>query len=409
MANTRLQKLSEAGAAVLVELRGLYPDARPLSGDEVVAALPEGDLVLSYLGSEKTLVLATAFEERTSGLVVSPDADGIRQIQAVASRVRVWIATRLQSNDDYGGEAAARELLRILLPDEALALARKARRLVVLPDGPLNDIPFDLLLALSGDAELEGKAVVHAASATVYLNRLRAPERPGPQTLSALVVADPLYEREPRPGAKYPEAGALIAQVLPGTSAAELESIAAQLSGVVEAADEFATMRRWAAAVPVALDAALDAIRNGDLSEAEAQLALAREAHDAVAGWDVDYVTLPIWIETGDATIDAVEEIVAAARAGRTAEAQRLADEFAELADEAVRADRALQITISEGGGLVAAAPLARLAAAIRAVDDQRAAVADLLAEERRGGGDASIIGLQRRLVYSVAAAQKPT
>ena len=179
--------------------------------------------------------------------------------------------------------------------------------------------------------------------------------------------------------------GPVDSPIPPGTSAPDLASIAAQLEGVAEPADEFATMRRWAAAVPVALEAALAALRNGDLSEAEAQLALAREAHDKVAGWDVDFVTLPIWIETSDATIEAVEEIVAAARAGRTAEAQRLADEFAELADEAVEADRALQIAISEGGGLVAAAPLSRLVAAKRAVDAQRAAVRELLAEERAG------------------------
>ena len=195
----------------------------------------------------------------------------------------------------------------------------------------------------------------------------------------------------------------------PGTSAPDLASIAAQLEGVAEPADEFATMRRWAAAVPVALEAALAALRNGDLSEAEAQLALAREAHDTVAGWEVDFVTLPIWIETSDATIEAVEEIVAAARAGRTAEAQRLADEFAELADEAVQADRALQIAISEGSGLVAAAPLSRLVAAKRAVDAQRAAVGELLAEELRGDGDVSIIGPGRWLVYSVAVARNPT
>ena len=42
-----------------------------------------------------------------------------------------------------------------------------------LPAGPLADIPFELLLALSGDPELEGKPVVQAASATVYLECLK--------------------------------------------------------------------------------------------------------------------------------------------------------------------------------------------------------------------------------------------
>jgi hypothetical protein len=168
-----------------------------------------------------------------------------------------------------------------------------------------------------------------------------------------------------------------------GTGAGELASISAQIEGTVEAADEFATMRRWSATVPEALGAALAALTNGDVSEAEAQVAAARRAHDAVAGWDVEFQTLPIWIETSDAAIDAVEDIVAAVRAGQASEARRLAEEFVALEDEARRADIALQLTISEDGGLVAAAPLSRLAAAKRDVDAQRAALGDLIAEER--------------------------
>jgi hypothetical protein len=264
---------------------------------------------------------------------------------------------------------------------DALVLARAEAA-----DQRLADLQGELLAAL--DAGRAGASAVVAGS-----------EPPGPRLREAAELTDAAGAAadevdaalDALTGAREAR-GPFDAPIPDGTSAAELASISQQLEGTVEAADEFATMRRWAAAVPEALNDALAAVANGDLSEAEAQVAVARRAHDAVVGWDVDFVTLPIWIDASDATIDAVEDILTAVRAGRAAEARRLAEEFATLADDAVQADRALQITISEDGGLVAAAPLSRLAAAKRAVDEQRAAVGDLIATERRERGASSIL-----------------
>jgi hypothetical protein len=176
--------------------------------------------------------------------------------------------------------------------------------------------------------------------------------------------------------AREPDAEALPA----AADAADLASISAQLAATVEAADLFAQMRRRAANVAVALDAALAALGRSDLDAADQHVATAAEDQAAVADWDVDYVALPVWVEATGATVEAVERLLLAIRAGDTAAAERAASEFAALADEATRADRALQITISEGGGTVAAAPLSRLVAAIQRVDDQRAAVGAVLA-----------------------------
>jgi hypothetical protein len=280
---------------------------------------------------------------------------------------------------------------------DALVLARAEAA-----DQRLADLQDELVAAL--DAGRDGASAIVAGS-----------EPPGPRlrdaaelTLAAGAAADDVETALATLAGARAARGPSAAPIPDGTSAAELASIAEQLEGTVGAADEFATMRRWAAAVPEALEAALAAVANGDLSEAEAQAVVARHAHDEVVGWDVDFVTLPIWIDASDATIDAVEDILEAVRAGRAAEARRLAEEFATLADDAVRADRALQITISEDGGLVAAAPLSRLAAAKRAVDEQRAAVGDLIATERRRGAS-SILVAASRTVYSVAASPEPT
>jgi hypothetical protein len=85
-------------------------------------------------------------------------------------------------------------------------------------------------------------------------------------------------------------------------------------------------------------------------------------------------VTLPVWIETTNEMIGAVERVIGATREGDATAADEAADDFAALADDAVTADRALRIAIGEAGSAVTAIALERLAASLRAVEDLRAA-----------------------------------
>ena len=162
-------------------------------------------------------------------------------------------------------------------------------------------------------------------------------------------------------------------------SPAEVESIAAQLEGTAGAADAFAAMRRRAEGFLAGLDGALAALDDGSLAEARDLVARARADHDAVSGWDVELVTLPIWIETTDAMIAAVETIIAASEDGDDEAAVEAADEFASLAEDAAPADRALRIAIGEGGSAVTAAPMGRLADLLREVAETRLEVASIL------------------------------
>jgi hypothetical protein len=156
----------------------------------------------------------------------------------------------------------------------------------------------------------------------------------------------------------------------------EIESIAAQLAASAAAADRFADQRRRAERVTEALVEALAALEDGDLATGGARIAEARAAHDAIAGWDVDLVTLPVWLGTTDAMIGAMETIERATRAGDEVAARAGADAFAALADDAAPADRALRIAIGEGGSAVTAAPMGRLADVLRTIDAARAATA---------------------------------
>ncbi len=167
-------------------------------------------------------------------------------------------------------------------------------------------------------------------------------------------------------------------------AAGELASIAAQLGGSADAADAFAAMRSRAEQLVSTLDEALAALEDGSLTEAETLVAEARADHDALAAWEVELVTLPVWLGTTDAMIGAMEEILAATEAGDEAAALAAAEDFAALAEEASPADRALRIAMGEGGMAVTAAPLGRLADYLRTVAAARAEVAAIGEAARR-------------------------
>jgi len=159
----------------------------------------------------------------------------------------------------------------------------------------------------------------------------------------------------------------------------EVASIAAQLDGAAPVADAFADMRGRAESLVASLERSLVALEEGSFDEARDLVARARADHDALAAWEVELVTLPVWIETTDAMIGAVETIIEATEAGDEAAALEAASAFAGLAEEAAPADRALRIAIGEGGSAVTAAPMSRLADLLRAVAETRLEVASIL------------------------------
>ncbi len=165
----------------------------------------------------------------------------------------------------------------------------------------------------------------------------------------------------------------------PATARGELTSIAAQLEATADAADAFSQMRERAAGVAASLRAALSALDAGDLAEASEHVGRAREDHEAIAAWELGVDTLPVWTETSDAMIGAMERILVATERGDAEAAEAAADDFSELGDDGERADRALRIAIGEGGSAVTAAPLGRLAAVLASIADARAAVASVL------------------------------
>lgn len=164
-----------------------------------------------------------------------------------------------------------------------------------------------------------------------------------------------------------------------GVPRGEVPTLAAQLEGTASAADAFAEMRRRAEGLVLGLEAALSALDEGSVAEARELVAAVRDDHDALAAWDVDLATLPVWIGTTDAMIGSMERIIAATEAGDEDAATAAGEDFTALAEEAAPADRALRIAIGEGGSAVTAAPLGRLADLLREVAMTRLEVASIV------------------------------
>jgi hypothetical protein len=159
----------------------------------------------------------------------------------------------------------------------------------------------------------------------------------------------------------------------------EVESVAAQLESAAPAANAFARMRMLAEGLVARLETVLAALEDGELRDARSGLAAVRSDHDALDAWEVELVTLPVWLDTTGAMIGAVEAILEATESGNAAAARAGAADFAAAAEDAGPADRALRIAIGEGGSAVTAAPLARLASLLRDVSSTRLEVASIV------------------------------
>ena len=161
----------------------------------------------------------------------------------------------------------------------------------------------------------------------------------------------------------------------PAPDAAQLLSIAGQLASTADAGASFAEMRRGAESVSGSVVAALDAAAGGRLDEADDHLEASLADVDAVRDLEESAPALSVWIDTADAMIGAVQELVDAVRNGDAERADAAQADFAAAAEGAAEADRALRIGLGETGNAVSAVPLQRLAGVRVALRELEAAV----------------------------------
>ena len=234
----RLVELRGQQEALRAELRKASPrvaalrDPVPLDAAGARAALVPGELLLSYgVGEKGTVLFALSREGGLETYVLpvgrAPLADRVESYRRLVLRRRsgpVPAEPALEAARDLGS--------RLLGPVEA-RLA-KAKRVVVVPDGPLHLVPFSALVDRKGRFLAEGRPLSVVSSATVLAElRKLPPRRPGGPS-SVVAFGDPSYPRPDGP----PPADARVRAALRSGDLSPLPATRREVEGIREAAKE---------------------------------------------------------------------------------------------------------------------------------------------------------------------------
>ncbi|MFO0974167.1 MAG: tetratricopeptide repeat protein [Phycisphaerae bacterium] len=210
--------LTRAGAAVLAELRGFIPAGQALATEEILSRLKPDQALVSFAFGRDFALCAVAARGCSRAAIV---ADGKPAVDRLASQLSELRAAIAQPGGAPAGrssplEAARRDALRAtLLPVSVAAPLANVPRWVVLPDGPLTDVPLELLWP---DAP-QAPQITYAPSATVYFDRCATQHAPAAGRPAAIILADPEFGT-PSGVPPAPPAGILLAAVVPQSPAA---------------------------------------------------------------------------------------------------------------------------------------------------------------------------------------------
>ena len=165
--------------------------ARPLTAAEISEALPDSaTAILEYVagseGAPTTLFILTR---------AGVQAKVLPSVDTLAPAIR-----RLVALLESGGrpDALAKGLGVALLDPIAEALPAEVTRLVVIPDGPLHRVPFDVLQLADGRLAVERWAIGLAPSASLAASlwRKRGPAAPPESQTRVLALGDPAFAIE---------------------------------------------------------------------------------------------------------------------------------------------------------------------------------------------------------------------
>jgi tetratricopeptide (TPR) repeat protein len=188
---TARRALAEARRAVAGRLGTLWPASAAARPEAILAGLEPGDLLLHYTSDDQALVLLWA---RAGGrLRAELPASGPEQVAAFKARLSPVLAD-LRSGAPLGEQALA-TISNLLLPGDGLG---DSKRVVVVPDGPLHGLPFEVL-------DLGGRPCVYRPSASIATGFIatgstpRPSPPPGPKR--AVLLGDPRFKSSDRTGA----------------------------------------------------------------------------------------------------------------------------------------------------------------------------------------------------------------
>lgn len=163
---------------------------RALSAVELRGLIDADTTVLEYMVGERQSFLWVVTRDDLRVLRLAPRTE----LEPLVRRVIDAWSRRVQGVDP-GADAAL--LAQLLLPADALAGARS--RLVVIPDGPLEYLPFAALPRAGGRRLLDDHAIVMLPSLSALATQRSVMEGRGAAPHTLALVADPVFDRlDPR-------------------------------------------------------------------------------------------------------------------------------------------------------------------------------------------------------------------
>lgn len=207
-------KLRDAEAAVLTTFRDAWPDAKPAGVEEIRSRLCTDEIILCYTwtpGALTLLVVPHMTKGEVQGVLLGEGKEDIEHLTRLVDESRASLAKGIVSTEQHDLEKRLHELYKRLiggLPREISRLIFDARRIIVLPSGPLTGIPFEALVASKPSSKNtrylldEIPQVVYAESATIYINRGK--ERANKQAsrtkeLTAVILGKPIFHHDKNP------------------------------------------------------------------------------------------------------------------------------------------------------------------------------------------------------------------
>ncbi|MBL8214495.1 MAG: CHAT domain-containing protein [Bryobacterales bacterium] len=208
---------------------GRYAEVRyaePMTVSRLHEVLEPGTVLVAYaIGEERSFVWAVGSERNLLTGTLPGRAALEKAVAAYRQQLSQRVSALTLASSLGRMETASRGLYEMLLGPVAPAAA-SARRLIIVPDGPLAYLPFETLTARSAPL-IETHAIAYAPSVTVLAALRSQPPRRAERSL--LAIADPVYPSASTTLAGYTAARGLNLINLPNTRAE-----AAAISGLFE-------------------------------------------------------------------------------------------------------------------------------------------------------------------------------
>ncbi len=187
--NAQLKQARLAYDALETQLYVLHPELKISRGESAPITLTETATLLA--DSQTALLEFAVGQDKTHLFVITGKAD-LRTYSVTIKRAD--LVTRIEQLRKYLAEKdlryrqPARELYDLLLKPAAAQLQGKTR-LIIVPDGPLWELPFQALLPAPNRFLVEDKTISTAPSLTFLREMMRAREKRGKATTPANVLA----------------------------------------------------------------------------------------------------------------------------------------------------------------------------------------------------------------------------